>query len=340
MGDNYGLNENLEYFEFAIDSLDATSSFSSYSQKTDWPAFNVSGRGPLQNVVAFKVLEVQIPYSWYVFNSVNNSFRLYENNAFSGNVVIPVGNYNESTLAGALEVALNAATTLGPVIKYSVKYNSLLGKYLFYSYALINVASNIPFRFEFGAGLDSISPDGGNTNPRLWIGFGPGFSATSTLLGGAANFNSDYSGSPPTMALETPNVILVSGPSYLYLNSQMLGSDFDLYLPTGATNLKGGQSGPQIAKIPVNTNSGGVIFWQDPDPEKWFSVDLLQTFNNFDLYLTLGNTTSQEPLQLNGLSFSAKLGVLRRKMGTQETMVPTAQNGRVSTRVGLNLSRY
>lgn len=342
MGDNFGLNDNLDYFEFAIDSLDATSSFASNAAKTDWPSFNVAGKGPLQNVVAMKIIEVQIPYSWYVFNTANNTFPLFENNVQTGVVTIPPGNYNESSLADVLSVSLTAAS--GNSILYDIKYQSSTGKYLFYSFtgSIASPVANttVPFYFQFGAGLATPFPNSGNRNPRLWIGFEPGNSSVSTVQSVTAKFGGVFDITLTTMALETPNVILVSGPSYLYVNSQKLGSDFDLYLPTGAVNLNGGKSGPQIAKIPINTNSGGVIFWQDPDPEKWFEFSLLQTLNNFDLYLTLGNTTSQVPLQLNGLSFSVKLGMLKRKMETHETMNPTFENGRVSKRIGQKRSRY
>ena len=46
------------------------------------------------------------------------------------------------------------------------------------------------------------------------------------------------------------------------------------------------------------------------DPQKWFDVENLPTLQQIDFYLTLGNTTTQTPLQLNGLGFSIKLGVL------------------------------
>jgi hypothetical protein len=89
-----------------------------------------------------------------------------------------------------------------------------------------------------------------------------------------------------------------------------------------------------MAKIPVNANTNGVIIWQDPDPQKWFKYDQLQTMNGFDFYLSLGNTTSQLPLQLNGLSFSLKLGVLKQLKTGIDRVIPTAQNGRVSRREG------
>ena len=112
------------------------------------------------------------------------------------------------------------------------------------------------------------------------------------------------------LTLVSPNVVLISGPNYLYVNSRTIGQLADLYLPQGAVNLGGGNAGPQMAKIPVNVVSGNVIFWQDPDPQKWFDVENLPLLNRVDFYLTLGNTTTQIPLRLNGLSFSIKLGVL------------------------------
>jgi hypothetical protein len=127
-------------------------------------------------------------------------------------------------------------------------------------------------------------------------------------------------------------VDLVSGPSYLYLNSTKLGSDVDIFLPAGAFNLGGGKAGPQIAKIPVNCNPGGTVMYNDPDPQKWFTYDQLQTLNGFDFFLTLGN--GNQVMSLNGLSFSLKLGVLRQLKSHVDRVTPTAQNGRVVRREG------
>ena len=124
--------------------------------------------------------------------------------------------------------------------------------------------------------------------------------------------------------LIAPNAALVTGPNYLYVNSSKLGQLCNLYLPKGAFNLGGGNTGPQMAKIPVNVLPGGVIYWQDPDPQKWFDVENLQQLDQIDFYLTLGNTTTQIPLQLNGLSFSLKLGVLLNKRDHEDVQgLPT-----------------
>jgi hypothetical protein len=315
MGDNYGLNDSYEYLEFSLDSLDADCAFNGASASTDWPSFTVAAKGPLQDVVAIKVLEAQIPFSWYVFNSVNNTFIITETTGGSKTITIPVGNYTGSGLATALTTAFVTASTTAT---YTVTFDStLLTKFKFTSNSNVNV-----FTLTFGAGygIPGVQPNSGNKNPRLWLGFPPG-DTTSTSISSL-------------QTIVAPNVALLSGPGYLYVNSQKLGSDIDVYLPNGAFNLGGGKAGPQMAKIPVNCNAGGVVVWQDPDPQKWFKYDQLQTLNGFDFYLSLGNTTSQLPLQLNGLGFSLKLGILRQLKNTIDRVTPTAQNGRVSRRDG------
>ena len=314
MGDNFGLNDNYEYFEFSLDSLDADSAYSSNSLSTDWPVFSVAAKGPLQDIVAIKILEVQIPFSYYVFNSVNNTFTITETTGGTKTITIPVGNYTGDSLASALQTAF---VTAGTTATYTVAFVSNTAVLTFTSDSNSNIFS---FNFGAGLGIPGVKPNSGNKNPRLWIGFPPG--TTTSASNGTVQ------------AITSPNAVLVSGPGYIYVNSVRIGSDVDVYLPTGAFNLGGGKAGPQMAKIPVNTNPGGIILWQDPDPQKWFKYDQLQTLNGFDFYLTLGNTTSQLPLQLNGLSFSLKLGILRQLRNNLDRVTPTVNNGRVSRREG------
>jgi hypothetical protein len=292
-GNNYGLNDSLKYYEYQLDSLDATSSNSTGVAKTDWPLFLLGGKQPLTNIAAFKILEVQIPFSWYVFNDQNTKvnanntqWTLTETGGSNdGQALYPqlaIGNYaGGSALATALQAALNGVSS-----NYLVQFDTQTQKFRFSTTKTLVSA----FSFTFGAPTNS-----GNFNPRLYIGF-PGGTTTSVAL-----------------LMEAPNVVLISGPNYVYVNSTAIGQLTNLYLPQGAVNLGGGNSGPQMAKIPVNISSGNVIFWQDPDPQKWFDVENLPLLNQIDFYLTLGNTTTQIPLRLNGLSFSLKLAVLQNQ---------------------------
>lgn len=293
-GNNYGLNDSLKYYEFQLDSLDSSGSFVDGASSTDWPMFLLGGKTPLTNIAAFKILEVQIPFSYYVFNTQNTSFNglganpgsqwtLVETGGVSTGVALypvpAIGNYNGgSALATALQTALNAVSS-----GYTVTFTTQTQK-LSFTTVKAGVTS---FTFTFGLPTNS-----GNKNPRFYMGF-PGGTSTSTGT-----------------TLVSPNVVLISGPNYLYVNSSTIGQLTNMYLPQGASNLGGGNAGPQITKVPVNVSSGNVIFWQDPDPQKWFDVENLPLLNQLDFYLTLGNTTTQTPLQLNGLSFSLKLAVL------------------------------
>lgn len=314
MGDNFGLNDNYEYIELELDSLDADGAYGQGYASTDWPMFTIAGRGPIQNVVAVKILEAEINASYYVFNSVNNSFTITESTGGTSTVVIPIGNYTSSTLATALGTAF---TTSGTTSTYTVAYVSLTNKFTFTS-----SSNTTTFYFTFGAGygVPGVQPNSGNKNPRLFIGFPPGI--TTSASNGTAQ------------VITSPNCLQISGPPYLYINSSRLGSDIGLYLPSGAFNLGGGKAGPQMAKVPINCNPGGTIIWSDPDPQKWFSFPQVQTLNVCDFYLTLGNTTSQLPLQLNGQGFSIKLGLLIEQKMNIDRVLPTAQGGRVAVREG------
>jgi hypothetical protein len=309
-GTNFGLNDTLRYYEFELDSLDASGSKAAGVAATDWPVFLLGGKQPLTNIAAIKILEVQIPFSWYVFvpentqpNANGTQWTLNETGGVS-NVypIIVTGNYQGGpALATALQSALNAVSSL-----YVVTYNASTQKMTFTT----TKAGVTAFSFSFGAPTNS-----GNTNPRLYMGF-PGGTTVSTGL-----------------TMISPNIPLLSGPSYLYVNSSSLGPLTNLYLPQGAFNLGGGNAGPQIAKVPVAGNSGDVLFWQDPDPQKWFDLENLSLLNQVDFYLTLGNTTTQLPLKLNGLSFSLKLAILTNEFTHSDLSSGLAQSDRVVKRM-------
>jgi hypothetical protein len=162
--------------------------------------------------------------------------------------------------------------------------------------------------------------DNGNFNPRLFLGFESGTTSSTFVPGTGAVINAQ-------------NFSQVTGPNYVYLNSRKLGALVDLYLPSGASNIGAGNTGAQIAKIPVSVQPGGTIFWQDPDPMKYFDFENLINLSDLDLYLTLGNSSNQVPLQLNGLSFSVKIGVLVNKQVSNNLLGGNVSANRVFARM-------
>lgn len=225
-----------------------------------------------------KVLEVQIPFSYYAFNGVNNTFTLLENAVGPATVTIPVGNYTTTSLCIAMGAALTAASINHTT--YLVTYSTLTAKF--------SITSNSLLAYSFSFGPSNISP-------MILIGFNQGQSTVSHSNGSA-------------MIIDAPNSTLITGPNYLYLNSNAMGQMFSLFLPEGAKFLSHGVRGPQLAKIPVNVQPNGIIFWSDPSPEKWFDMENLANLSLIDFYLTLGNNDTV--VQLNGLGFSLKIGVI------------------------------
>lgn len=302
IGTNYGINDEYTYYEFSLDSLDAKTSRNSSNTSLNWPEFQIES---VQDVVAMKVIEADIPFSYYVFNQYNNTFILGEHlgaiHTYSL-VTIDPGNYNGTTIIAPLQSALNAASpNVGAVPggwNYIVSYSAAQGKF-----AIIATAAPVggTFSFVFGG-----TENEGNTNPRLWLGFTPGETFSSA-----------------SASMIAPNVAMIEGPNYLYLNSS-LGNEVDLWLPDNAQLLP--NKGTQLATIPVNVNKFAIINWQDPDPQKWFSVDI-QNFCNIDFYVTMGNDPRK--LDFNGQPFHIKLGLLKQNKSLTIRQTGTLEQGGV-----------
>ena len=282
MGDAFGLSPNLKYFEYEFDSADANVSFSSSSSSLDWPNFQMER--PLSNIAGLKVLEAQIPFSFYVINTLNNKFTFTSGSTHT--VTLPEGSYDSNSLAVELQTIMSA---LDAPNTYSVNYSQISGKFA--------IAGSVPFSVTFGS-----SSDDGLTNPRIMLGFNAGTTSSVSNI------------------VTSQQVAMVTGPNYIYLCSESLGTLVQLYLPASAQLSQGGL-GPELAKIPINCNPFGVVFWQDPDPKKYFDVESLFTLQNIDLYCTLG-VSSRKPLKFNGLGFSVKLGIVVNSDSRTDTTVP------------------
>lgn len=320
MATNYGLNDSLKYNEFVFDSLSALNPYDSQYQASDWPSFNI---GQISNVAAIKVLEVQLPFSFYIINKHNNTFYIIENvlaSEFIEKIVMPVGNYTIDYLKLALASALTSASQANSTgFTYTVDYDTATMKLTiqgsnFYDTAYFRLSMTGDTNLNTLIYHDSVDPDTGRprgfntnfnkvyaeneiTNPGLWFGFSS-----------SANYQSTTGTSPK---LVSPNVFNISGPDYIYICSRALGPEVKMLLPgNGSSGNSGGADGPQIAKIPVLVNSGDIIFWTDPDPQKYFDANNLNALTTLDIYCTIGMDSESVPVEFNGLGFSVKLGIL------------------------------
>lgn len=295
---NYGLSDSLEYIEYALDSADANTTPDATVSTLNWPLFILSS--PLCNIAALKVLEAQIPFTYYIFNSTNNTFWIneYTDAVTPGTwveITIPVGNYTADNLATELAALLNAATLVGNV--YTVTYSGpsstpSTGKY---TITASGGASSNPFILRFG-----VTGDTGLTNPRLWLGFNAGDILSATVGAHAST--------------TAPNIAQVTGPNYLYLNCRILGSGVKILLPAVTDSLGGAVAGSRIARIPVDVQPGGTIYYTDPAPTMWFDLENLNNLAQIDFFFTMGNLALPLPLDFNGSNFSLKLGILVNRL--------------------------
>lgn len=280
---NYGLNPDYNYYEFSFDSSEATRSYNEGVATTDHPVFFLSAKQELTNIAAVKILEVQVPYSYYVFTAPaggpGNGFIQYSDPLGNASFNL-TGSFTQAQLLVELKSKLDAAHVAlgGNPNAFTVSYLDTSGKFTFLGFD----GGPLVFTLTFPAG----------TSADL-LGFTQG------------SHTADLSGS-----LIAPNVAIITGPNYLYLNSRTLGPLVNLYLSSSGSDI-GGNAGPQVAKIPVNVEPFGVIYWQDPDPQKWFDIENLSQLQQIDFYFSTG--TSPLVTKFNGLSFSIKFGILLNK---------------------------
>lgn len=306
MSDVYGLANDYLYSEYFLDSYDNSGQANVSYTATDWPRFELGGKIPLKGVAAIKIVSAEIPFSYYIFKSGNNTFTISENGGAAITITIPVGNYTSGEMVTLLGSLLTTATGVGGT--YVVTISNQTNKLTFTG----SGGTLAGFTFTFGSVGGT-----GNTSPRLYLGFEGGPVSSTALV------------------LTAPNPVNLSGANYLYLNSLAIGSLLDCNLAFGSVNLGGGNGSIQIARIPVNTSPGGTILYEDSIPDFWFDVGNLENLQSFDLYLSLGNqgsTATIIPLALNGLNFSVKVGIIRKKTTDDSAQGGGYNQGRVVKR--------
>jgi hypothetical protein len=219
---------------------------------------------PVKRIVGFKILSATIPFSFYTITSSNNTFILNDPTNTNTTITIPPGNYTAYTICATLSSLLDAVSAGG--YTYLTSYDSSTGK-------ISTVDGNTPYTFTFSNTLSTI------------LGFGTGVAT-------------DVAG-----VMTAPNVLQITGPSYLIMHSSELG-----ILNTMSFLRDSVSSGTAVCQIPINANPSGTIYYTDPDPMHYFECQG-ETLNKIDLFMTLGNSASTDPaIDLNGLSFSVKIG--------------------------------
>jgi hypothetical protein len=272
------LNPVFEYAELCLDSWDSSTSGGTTFEGSTSPTNQIQYSWPQYYftskklvVAGMKVLSAEIPYVFDTVTPRNNTFVLTVTGVPS-TITIPVGTYTGTTLATQLQSLIAAVPgAAGSLVTWSATT-------LRFTYTFV-VASAITLIFPVG---------------RL---------SAYSLMGFLPNSTTSVAGPG---SIVSPLVPSPTGPYYLYLNSRTLGSLVNFNLADGAAS----GTGPEVCRIPINTNFGGVISYTDPDPEKYFDFFVGNQISTFDFYLTLGSDQFQKPLDMKGVPWSIKLGLL------------------------------
>lgn len=216
----------------------------------------------------------------FVFDTITNGANvfIFTENGVPNQITITPGSYTAAQLESELSTKL-AAVSAG----FTVTWNSQKLKFTF------NHNTAVPWSFYFDD----------TQTPYLNMGFLPNVTYANTGVS----------------SITSPNIAHVTGPYYLYLNSTKIGSLISFDLADGA---RFGGSSPAITRIPLDVGFGSVVFYKDPDPEKYFDFFAGQQFDTFDFYLTLGSDQNQVPIDMKGTPWSIKLGLVSYRKASQD----------------------
>jgi len=265
----------LTYYEINLDSRNASSTADAAYSSLDFPMYELSGKVQLSRIAYMKVLSCSIPFSYYTINTTNNTFTLTDN---SGIFIITLqpGTYSFAEMITEMGTKLNDSAS---TFTYTVTFRESD-----FSFSITNGSiPNLPFTFTFPTAANALA---------IVLGFAQGAnpSQTFTVLGNKL----------------TGGVSELLGPNFLYVNSNAIGNDFDMFLPRGSEQF--GNGGPQMAVVPTDGIRGDDIHYKDPAPELWFDMRGMETLTRMDLFITDGG--SHEILRFNGKAFTVKIGVL------------------------------
>lgn len=203
------LNPNLKntFNRFII--LDSQYRQSGFPSSTDYVA-DLSD--PMNGVLSIKLYSVQIPYSWYNFDSeyANTTFYLrFSTDPLNPNetdttitITIPSGNYTETTLITAINTALTSSGFVGCVISYdpiSMKVTITVSSTSTYNSSAV-YRTDVVF-FETGFKCGTILPDKFNQT-----------------LGWALGYRNTFYNFVKPIGITGEAVLNIQGPKYVVLS--------------------------------------------------------------------------------------------------------------------------
>ena len=240
-----------------------TSSGKNVSGNRDNPIFSLLPA--ISNCVGVSVIYVNVPFTYYVLDTTNNSFAFsYGGSAYSLLTLIP-GTYNSSNISAQFISAVAVAGFAAAAADLVAYVDSTTSQFIVYSAA--NTAFAISFILGGAIGISCARTLGFNE-------------ATYTASNSSFTLNNETV--IAKVNIQSPRVVNLSGPGQMFLSSTFGSSIYGkVRNQTGASSLLG--------FWPVNSNYQGTIeYLREIPPMITFSKC---SVSSLDMKLLLGNRT-------------------------------------------------
>jgi len=247
---------------------------------------------PLNQRALISLNSATIPYSFYnIRTDINNKLKIQLENTTQGTtddfeLKIDSGNYDVYSLSTFIENFINNDVLTGTNVIIVIDYNNDKQKFI---YNLSKSDDTIPndqyflkFRFD-----DTIITQ----TPHIEMGFKEG-SLMSMLI------PSSIAGVASTSQLVSTNVVDVNGSIHgVYVRTNLVSN--------GTLDTQSGTFSNILSRIPINVNSGGIIF-ATPNNATHRSIVDLRTIDILTIRLT---DERNRILDLNGLDFQIAISI-------------------------------
>lgn len=255
---------------------------------TDKPCFTLLPA--IEDCVGVAVNYVNVPFTYFIIDGTNNQFYIRNNSIPTKySCVLEEGSYNSINFCTQVKAAIAATNYPDELEIYVDTTNSKL-----VIYKLTNTADAPTLNFDIFGGpeLARIMGFTGNSNHIYTGTTATFFDESDNEMVGVGN-------------LKAGNVINLSGPAQMYLDSDLGSSIF------GSVRNQAGNRG-LLGFWPINCNYQGTIEYLNLNPDMF---PMTRTkISRINLSLTLGNRTeykvngkTSDHLQLNGEAFQVGL---------------------------------
>lgn len=259
---------------------------------------------PIADVVGACVISASVPFTYYVFDSTTNQFKLG-----STTVTIPEQTMNSNNLYNELSAAITKAGVSSPG-NYVFFVDSTTSKLVIYNTA------GTSFTLDFSI-ANSCYAQLGFSNTTYSSSLHSDLIAAGTTV-------YDNAGTALTSTyhvLVAPYCVALSGPNQMYVHCRYLGPAMNGAI-TNDSN-----SADIIGDFRVNTNYQGTITYENPAPVMYECQ--MPSVKKVHLYLTVGSNTSA--LDLRGQTYQVKIRFFCRKRQSQGYGVDAAGNANIAS---------